>query len=500
MGTNIGNYKIDGKPLVNKDFYRRTPYQSYVVYNKNLAYTWDSLIGNMKSYLQHIINNVLGIDIPEIELINSDPSYQRTHKTGWDLIKMSQLPRGVLLDNYSVSKDNLVVEPNNEQAIKYNSAQRFKIIEFNMKDLERTCPFKPYDWFDDFNFCITSSIKRSTSSIFFTLLFNTRPETVDAAKLLKLFYPLKSIKPVYALEKLNPRTGEYDIVPYYLRAEIPDEIIIYLKKLFKIDDDQKLCELLQKYSDLKINYTVDGATRKRIFSVEYPLELTLVTEDIDDGNVTPDNNTKVYGVKIEFSVNYIEFPIWQISTNANEINLCNPDLYVHMAPPEKPETVYLEIPNLKFHQEINGTVMYESYEIEYSEEDQQFYPNDENPLIIDKVNYDLKVPIKDITNDIALNRYIDFVLNDPKILNISVYLNIEVKRLIPAQMEKLGYDTNHIGTDPYIEVDYNEKVIFDTKSKVGDHICVAVFVNKEYFNRWKIDNGYAPKYNLTDRI
>ena len=498
MGTNIGNYKIDGQKLYNKDFYRRTPYQSYVAYNRNLAYTWDSLIGNIKSYLQNIINNVLGIDIPEIELINSDPSYQRTHKTGWDLIKMSQLPRGVLLDNYSVSKDNLVVEPNNEQAIKYNSAQRFKIMEFNLKDLERTELNESYDWFDDFNFCITSSIKRSTSSVFFTLLCNTRPEVVDIAKLLRLFYPPKSIKPVYAEEKLNKKTGEFDIVPYYLRAEIPNEIIVYLKNLFKVEKDEDLLVILQKYSDLKVNYTVDGAIRKRIFSVEYPLEITLVTEDIDDGNVIVDNNTKVFGVKIEFSVNYIEFPIWQISTNANEINYCNPDLYVKMAPPEKLETVYLEIPNLKFHQELHGTTMYESYEIEYSDEDMMFYPNEENPEIIDRTLYDLKVPIKDITNDIALNRYIDFVLNDPKILNISLYLNLEVKRLTLAKMEELGYDASHIGTDPEIIVDYNEKVIFDTGSKVNDHICVAVFVNKEYFNRWKIEHGYAPKYNLTD--
>lgn len=497
MGTNIGNYKIDGQKLVNKDFYRRTPYQSYIVYNKNLSYTWDSLIGNIKSYLQRMANNVLGLNLPEIEVVNEDASYQRTTQTGMDLLRRGQLPRGILLHDYSVNKDSLAIEYNNDQAIKYNSAQRFKIIEFNMKDLEKTKLNEPYDWFNDHNFCITASIRRSVSSVFLTILTNTRPAAVDIAKLLKMLYPPKSIKPIYAEEKKNLETGEFDIIPYYLRVQIPNEIIIYLKKIFKIDDDDKLLTLMQRYSDLKINYTVDGAIRQRVFTVEYPLDITIVTESIDDGNVIVENNTKIFGVKIEFSVNYIEFPIWQISTNANEINYCNPDLQVEI--PLK-DTIALEIPNLKFHQSIGNTVMYESYEIEYCDTDIVHEPDPDNPEIIDKSKYNIKIPIKDLTNDVALNRYIDYILNDPRILNIGVYLNIEVKRLTLHKMESLGYNAELIGTDPFIEIDYNEKVIFDTKSLIGDHVCLAIFINKEHFNRWKIDNGYAPYHNLTDIV
>lgn len=474
--------------IIKLDGNKRVPFQSILVDNHNLSFTWDSIIGHIKNHLFNFTKETLNIDLKEIEQISADPAYQRIYNAGKQLIDRNVLPRGVLLENYSAQKEPLANVVPEFKSTYYNSVLQYKIFEFQQKSKKIDYSNEPYNWVCDHNFSVVASIRHATSEFHYTILVNTKPESIDIAKQMRYYFAPEDIKPLYAKEVYDINEYKYRIIPYNARCELPRDLINKLKSIFKIETDEDMLIHLRRFSDLEVNYTVDGAQRERIFTIDYPVDITIKVDDVDDGIVNSDNNTKYYGVKLSATIYYIELPIFKIVPSSSEINYCCPAWQIEDHCPQ------WEVPHNQFSVDLNGLKQYESYRIEYTEDDVQYIKDVDG---YDTSDYYIITSLENLTGDGILNEYIHYILTSPTILDPSRYINFEVKRLTLAAND--GYDPV-IGTDPEIHIDIDMGYLLDHKSKVGDQVDIMIFLNKEHYLKWRKLQGYDTQQNLTDII
>lgn len=474
--------------IIKLDGNKRVPFQSIVVDNNNLSFTWDSVIAHIKNHLFNFTKETLKIELKEIEQISADPSYQRIYNAGKELIDRNVLPRGVLLENYSAQKEPLANVVSEFKSTYYNSALQYKIFEFQQKAKEIDYSNEPYDWVCDHNFSVVSTFRHTTSEFHFTILVNTKPESIDIAKQMRYYFYPGDIKPLYEKEIYDINEYKYRIIPYTARCELPRQLINQLKTIFKIETDEDMLIHLRRFSDLEVNYTVDGAQRERIFTIDYPVDITIKIDDVDDGIVNADNNTKHYGIKLSATVYYLELPIFRIVPSSSEINYCCPAWQLEDKCPQ------WEVPYNQFSVDVNGLKQYESYRIEYVEGDIQYITDVDGFPTND---YYILISLENLTSDGILNEYIHYILTSPTILDPSLYINFEVKRLTLQAND--GYDPV-VGTDPEISIDINMGLLLDHKSRIGDQVDVMLFLNKEHYLEWRKQCGYDTRRNLTDII
>lgn len=461
--------------------------------NLDTHYTWDTCLENMKKHFYNYTTKIIRVPIKELECPNNDAAYQRSTLTGRQLLERSQLPRAVMMSTFEVNRDQLQAIPSMQQMYRVNSGMHITVFRITEKDYLKTCPEYPQNQLRDFNFTLQANLALTNATIFYTILLESRPMTTEVAKQLRREFPDRDPRDFfYGVKYENDKMyGRRVNIPYNLRSVIPDDIITRLLKLFRFSDNEegciKLLNVLRRHSNYKIDYTIDGGTRRRVFTFEYPSQITWITETIDDGIVDQENNVATYGVKMEGVVHYIEFPLFKLMSSYNMPNVCNPESYDYPQLNKNPNKSYHPFFLSVLSQNIKGTTIWDTYTMEYDESDEV---KDETG----KRLY-MKLDIKNLTNDWMLNEYIDYVLDDWKILDREKYFNIEVRHTTALKTWDLE---NKIGNDHGITVNYENKLIIDELSEPGDSVYIAVYVNKQRFHEYKIDKGYQDRGNLSD--
>lgn len=463
------------------------------VRNLDTHYTWDSCLENMKTHFENYTRNILKINITEFECPNNDAAYQRSTYTGRQLLERAQLPRVVMMNTFEVNRDQLQYIPSMQQMYRVNSGMHITVFRITEKDFSKTCPEFPQNQLRDFNFTLQANMALTNATIFYTILLESRPLTSEVAKQLRREFPDRDPRDFfYGIKYENDEMYKKRVnIPYTLRSVIPDDIIDKMMKMFNLEDSEigrtSLLKILRRHSNYKIDYTVDGGTRRRVFTFEYPSQITWITESIDDGIVEQQNNIATYGVKMEGVVHYIEFPIFKLMSSYNMLNVCNPDNYDYPDKPSEEPKSYHPFFLSVLNQNIKNTTIWDTYEVNY----------DKSDIVYDefgKKEY-MKIDIKDLTNDWMLNEYIDYILSDPNILDRARYFNLEVRHTTALKTWDLEMK---VGNDYGITVDYDNRLIIDTLSDENDSVYIAVYINKQRFHEYKISKGYQSQGNLSD--
>ena len=124
---------------------------------------------------------------------------------------------------------------------------------------------------------------------------------------------MNKVKPLYMSDEEITLGSQPIIRKYTLETALPNKLLGLLKTTFGISDtgttgDLQLLKILQKHSKEEVDYIIDGSKRKRAFVVKFPFIITITPVSIDLGE-REINNLMTYGVKMEFQVDYIEYPV-----------------------------------------------------------------------------------------------------------------------------------------------------------------------------------------------
>ena len=266
--------------------------------------------------------------------------------------------------------------------------------------------------------------------------------------------------------------------------------------MFQLDDNMELSEILRHHSHNRIEYKVmSGASTAEYadFAVSYPSPIYLTPLSIDLIE-NQDNNLKYYGVKVEFKVDYMDLSTFRLSHSMLAINKDNPMLYrdgQRFVTSDNELGDYVPVYEANFTQMINGTTIWDYFTVEYTDEDIESIWNDDNGKF-DKVAITY---LSDLPLELPVVAYIDYVTKSNCRLNRSAYFNIEVKRT-----KRKDGDPWIVGTEAGFDIDYNKLKVIDKQGKEDDKVYMAIYINKDHFNKWATKMGYTTKQNITSII
>lgn len=464
--------------------------------NLDTSHTFNNVFDHIKERMTDITTNLFNINLRDVEIPQADPSYTRTNYKPKVLLDSSYLPRAVVMYNIDVNQDPIASIPSMNMFNRVNFAMTYNCC--TIKQPRLTMP--DGQWFDymkDIDFSVVATPKYSTASIFWSVLVNEQPLAMDLVKQFKFHFPINETNPIYnGFTQLDPPFGPKIEKPYVLEAYLPRQMVDKMLNMFQINDTMLLSKILQQHSHNKVDYKIHSGASDETYAdlaVRYPSPIYITPTSIDLIENT-DGNLKYYGVKIELLVNYMDLSTFRLSHSMQAINKDHPSLFI-----EKPDinithnsiSGYVPVLEANFTQLINGTTIWDYYKLDYTEDDiDQNYDEDTNKLI----EY-LSVNIKDLPQEFTVRQYINYIIKSKCNLNRSAYFNIEAKRV------KRGYKDPWVaGTEAGFTIDYDKFRIIDNKGKVGDSIYVAIYINKEHYNKWLVKSGYSNRSNITANI
>lgn len=470
------------------------PMQNITSLNLSTHHTFNVLFDHLKVYLKDITTNLFDVNLRDIEIPQADASWTRTNITPKRMLDSSYLPRAILMYNIDVNQEALVSIPSMDRINRANIGMNYKC--FSIKQPRLSMP--DGQWFDymkDIDMSLIGMPKYSTASIFWSVLVNEQPLAIDLVKQFKYHFPIGETNPIFnGFVQVNPPYGPKIEKPYQLEAFIPRKIVDDLLNIFQINDTMLLSKILKMHSDNRIEYKIHSGASDETYAdlaVAYasPVYLTPSSIDLIENN---ENNVKYYGVKIEFIVNYIDLTSFRLHHTMLAINKEHPLLQV------KNPTVHItdngdvvgygKVNEANFTQLIKGTTIWDYFKVIYSEEDiDNVY--DETT---DRNKECMVVNIYDIVQAFTIRKYINYIIKSQCNLNREEFFNIEVKRT------KRGKDDEWVvGTEDEFEIDYDNLNIIDYRSKPDDSVYVAIYINKEHYNKWLQRQGYTNQSNLT---
>lgn len=471
--------------------------QNETFLNLQTSHTFDCVFEHVKGRLTDVTKNLFDINIRDVEVPQADPSWTRQNYKPKQLLDSSYLPRAVLMYNIDVNQEAIAQIPTMERFNRANIGMTYECCTIKQPRLNMP-DGQWYDYMKDIDFSLVATPRYSTASIFWSVLVNEQPLAIELVRQFKYHYPIGETNPIYnGFIQINKPTGIKIPKPFIVESYIPRQLVNTMSNMFQIDDNMELANILRHHShnriEYKINSGVSDATEADL-AVSYPSPIYLTPQSIDLIENT-DNNLKYYGVKIEFIVNYMDFSTFRMSHSMMAINKDNPLLqsdgkrYVT----ENNELGdFVPVFEANFTQMINGTTIWDYYTIEYTEDDLEDIWNDE----LDKYERHAVTYISDLPLELPVAAYIDMIKRTSNCkMNREYYFNIEAKRT-----KRKDGEPWICGTEADFVIDYDKLRVIDKRGKSDDSIYLAVYINKDHYNKWATKMGYLTKQNVTSII
>ena len=495
---NYSVYDEQGNTFQKNSLWRQPKYAHLTVNNLDTMVTMSTLFEHLKNHMQNFIENIYGLKLLEMEIPQSDAARQDSNSTLQERVDRRLVPRGILMYNIDINSDKLhEIATMSEQELSCRGIQ-YGILSVSERDRRIPCPKPGYSWSRDFNFSLVSLPRWTNFVGTFSVIVDTHQQATEIAKLIKATFPLSKNTAIYARKLIKEPKGDFIPCPYELEAVIPDRIITILKKLTGLTDIVELLRFLQKHSDKTIAMPIDGGDRTRKMVCKYGTDVLLHSTSIDTDSYKQDGRTHVYVVKWEFIVHYMELHSFKVQATYKEPNIFNKNIRYeyYKENPEKftPKNAEplppIGVTITPFSQEINGTTISEQWDFKYSDED-EVRITDGNIL---KDRY-MRLSFDDLVSSEYTREYMHMILDDPRFLDRSRYLNIEVQRIDSASIADYKHKP---GNDYEIEIDYEKKEIRDKLSKPGDTVTTALYINKKWLNDWLIEKGVKAQKNMSE--
>lgn len=470
--------------------------QNETFLNLQTTHTFDCVFDHVKDRLTDVTKNLFDINLREVEIPQADPSWTRTNYKPKQLLDSSYLPRAVVMYNIDVNQDPIASIPTMDRFNRANIGMTYECCTIKQPRL-RMPKGEWYDYMKDIDFSLIGTPKYSSATIFWSVLVNEYPYALELIKQFKYHYPINETNPIYnGFVQLDRPIGKKIPKPYFVEAYIPRTLVDYMGNMFQLDDNMELAEILRHHSHNRIEYKVmSGVSTAEYadFAVSYPSPIYLTPLSIDLIE-NQDNNLKYYGVKVEFKVDYIDLSTFRLSHSMLAINKDNPMLYrdgQRFVTSDNQLGDYVPVYEANFTQMINGTTIWDYFTVEYTDEDIESMWNDDN----DKFDKVAVTYLSDLPLELPVVAYIDYVTKSNCRLNRSSYFNIEVKRT-----KRKDGDPWIVGTEAGFDIDYNKLKVVDRQGKEDDKVYMAIYINKDHFNKWATKMGYTTKQNVTSII
>lgn len=471
--------------------------QNKTYLNLQTSHTFDCVFDHVKDRLIDVTKNLFDINLREVEVPQADPSWTRSNYKPKQLLNSSFLPRAVIMYNIDVNQEPLVSIPTMERFNRANIGMTYECCTIKQPRL-RMPSGQWYDYMKDIDFSLVSTPRYSSATIFWSVLVNEYPFAMELIKQFKFHYPLNETNPIYNgfIQIGNNPAAQKIPKPYLLESYIPRELVDDMSNMFQIDDNMELANILRHHSHNRIEYKIMSGSSDATYAdlaVSYPspIYITPVSIDLVENQ---DNNLKYYGVKLEIKVDYMDFSTYRLAHSMIAINKENPLIQtdgVRYVTENGEMGDFAPVYEANFTQLINETTIWDYFKIEYTEDDiELLYDNNSDKYNKYAVSY-----ISDLPLELSIMSYIDYIMKSKCNLNRSNYFNIEVKRA--KRGEK---DPWIVGTEADIDINYNKLTVVDKRGKVDDGIYLAIYINKDHYNKWATRNGYTTKQNLTSII
>ena len=465
--------------------------------NLQTSHTFDCVFQHVKDRLEDVTRTLFDINLRDVEVPQADPSWTRTNYKPKELLEASYLPRAVIMYNIDVNQEALATIPTMERFNRLNFSTMYECCTIKQPRLEMAQEGRWYDYMKDIDFSIIGTPRYTSASIFWSVLVNEQPLAIELVRQLKFHYPLNETNPIYNgfIQINKPRMVKIP-KPYLVESYLPRQLVDNMANMFQIDDNMELARILKHHSHNRLEYKVMSGTSDETYAdmaLSYPSPIYLTPMSIDMIENT-EGNLKYYGVKIEFIVNYIDLTTFRMAHSMIAINKDNPLLYTDgkdYVTENNERGGFAPVYEANFTQMINGTTIWDHYKVTYESEDFDYEYDADNRKQRVAITRIADLPIEH-----NVMTYIKKFANSSKCnINREFYVNIEAKRT----KRKPG-DKWIVGTEDGFEIDWKRLRVIDSKSEEEDSIYIAVYINKEHYNKWLYRNGFTNSPNLTSII
>lgn len=466
--------------------YKRIEFQGKAYYNRNTFHTYDKVFGYIVQHISNWIKRETDIELREVEIVDKAPEAQRTKDSMYKQLFRSLLPRAIALQ---------VLDPNTEKWIDYRTSDRIdrlnsspKVSLINVVKQHWTREGLPFEYMKDIDMLIFGHIRMQNSIIRYSVMFNEYAKMYEFMEQLAFSFPLDVPKPIYAERIDNGYLRLPTIKRYTLETMLPDELIRDMKTILGIEDDGTdgdlaLLEILKQTSKYPVEYIVDGGNRVRQFVVKYEADITLIPKSIEKME-NEEGNLKIWGVQIEFLVNYLKVPIYGIRAGMTRLNLDCPALQVENNLPEEGHMKFYDKIQVANFTEFtdNKLSAINKFEIEYSEDDEVKDMNGHTHTVLDIIDT--------VAHEKVFVDYLDFLY--------TCYTEEERKDYIYIECKRKGLEL-HEESKPGMDPDFivKDDIIIDKRGKAGKCIFVCLYINKEHYNKWLEQNNYISQNNFS---
>lgn len=466
------------------------------IVNLDTLHSFEVVFSHVKERLEDITRNEYMIPLKEVELPQADASWTRTNYKPKDLLNASMLPRAVYMYDINSGLETIVDTPSMQKANRSIYSQKYTCCSIHQAKL--TKPSGEYfNYMSDIDFRIVSMPRYSSFTGFWSILVNEKPQAIELMKQIKWKFPLNESIEIYSgkMTEDGPYGGKIYPISYTTESYIPEKIIEFVANSLQIEDlpyeerVENILHVLRTYSENRIEYKRNSGTGYKGFVIVYPTPviLTPVSIDLIDN---ADNNIRTYGVKFEFRIDYIDFPLFRYSSSMKCINKANPLLQKESILTKLTGSKLAHVNEAQFKENINNTTILYHYRLEYSIDDLKSYIDIETS----KLKNHIVLNVMDLIDDVRLKQYIKYLIKNRCRLNMSSFFNVEAKRTF------MTHDmVNVVGNEDNFVFDCTNMTLTDNEGKVGDEIFIAIYINKTHFQKWLIKMGFTHMPNLSSQ-
>ena len=477
----------------------------------NRYHTWDTCYHHITEHLMTYLNETLGykIDGTNLEHVSADPSYDMRDVRKIQ-IQPDLLPRGVFIFTQDVNQTGIVNIPSMDQTNMFKKKPRFTAMVVNYKKDPNDGLM--YDYMKDLRFALTADYRFNTMLCAFTVMVGTLAERMEVARLWREFFPDNVSTDIY--RNFFPfRTILDDVIPisYDIETVIPREVENTLKKMFGIDyinedqnrrykrpSDDKLLDLLQRYSETPVDFKVIGGEGELYFVFKYKAQITLTAESIQEDTL-PLNNLNIHQVRFQFLVTYPEVTRLALHADLTCPNFDNPNLDVKTGKLYKIADETYEVKEVQdirvahWPDQINETVLENNIIYKISPEDVVLDDVGEYSYTDIKLDRLMINPLVYGFIKRAEARYGSIEVEPGKFKAREFYNIVAIRKKVRKFEEELPEPYgNTVGTT----IDYKEACIKDIYAKVDEEIFIGIYLNKKEYTVFLERVGYTGKPNL----
>lgn len=464
------------------------------VINLETLHSFELVFQHVKDRLEDITRNEYMVSLIDVEIPQADPSWTRTNYNPKDLLSSSILPRAVYMYDINSGLETIVDTPSMQRANRTLYSQKYTCCSVHQERI--TTPDGEYfNYMRDIDFRIVAVPRYSSFTGFWSILVNEKPQAIELMRQLKWKFPLNESSELYAgkMTEDGPYGGRVYPIPFTTESYIPSKIMEFVAnslQLEDLDEDKRneiILNVLRTYSENRIEYKANSGTGYNGFVVVYPTPVIITPMSIDIID-NADNHIKTYGVKFEFRIDYVDFPMFRFSSSMKCINKDNPMLIKEPTLTKYGRNGLAPVYEAPFKENINNTTILYHYEVSYSIDDIKSE--------IDPDSYKLKryaeINVYDLVEDVRLKQYIKYIIKNRCKLNTKMFFNVEAKKAFHQHNAE-----QIIGMEPNFKYDDVTTILKDVDGKVDDRIFIAIYINKEHFQKWLIKMGFTHMPNLS---